>query len=73
MGIRRFAGPILLVVFLCLMLWFYMSSNKEAFGATSPGTMIQLSTSHVPTEEEVETGGRKYREQVEHDLAAMTY
>lgn len=73
MGIRRFAGPILLVVFLGLMVCFYVSNRTEAFGATSPGTMIQLSTSHVPTEEEVETGGRRYREQVEHDLAAMTY
>jgi len=73
MGIRRFAGPILLAVFVCLMVWLYVSKRTEAFGATSPGTMIQLQNSHVPTEEEVEDGGRKYREQVEHDLAAMTY
>jgi hypothetical protein len=25
---------------------------KEGFGATSPGTMVQLRTSHVPTEED---------------------
>jgi len=73
MGVRRFAGPIMLVVFVCLMAWLYVTSKTEDFGATSPGTMIQLQNSHVPTEEEVEEGGRKYREQVEHDLAAMTY
>ena len=73
MGIRRFAGPILLAVFVCLIVWMYVSSKTEAFGATSPGTMIQLQNSHVPTEEELEIGGRRYREQIEHDLAAMTY
>ena len=56
MSIRRFAAPILLVVFLCLMAWSYLSSKTEAFGY-SPGTIIQLRTSHVPTEEEVEGGG----------------
>ena len=52
MGIRRFAGPILLVVFLCLMLWFYLAPKKEAFGF-SQGTIIQLQASHVPTISEV--------------------
>ena len=28
------------------------SANKEGFGATSPGTMVQLRTSHVITEED---------------------
>ena len=27
---------------------------KEGFAATSPGTMLQLQTSHVPTEEDEE-------------------
>ncbi len=26
---------------------------KEGFGSTSPGTMVQLQTSHVPTEEDI--------------------
>ena len=72
MGIRRVAGPIMLVVFVCLMAWLYVSAKTESFG-TSPGTLIQLQNSHVPTVGEVEEGGRRYRKQVEHDLAAMTY
>ena len=27
-------------------------TRKEGFAATSPGTMVQLQTSHVPTEED---------------------
>lgn len=27
--------------------------QKEGFGSTSPGTMVQLRTSHVPTEEDL--------------------
>jgi hypothetical protein len=30
----------------------YINAKKEAFGSTSPGTMVQLQTSHVPTEED---------------------
>jgi hypothetical protein len=26
---------------------------QEGFGSTSPGTMVQLQTSHVPTEEDI--------------------
>jgi hypothetical protein len=46
MSIRSFAGPILLVVFLCLIAWSYLSTKTEAFGY-SPGTIIQLQASHV--------------------------
>jgi len=68
----RFAGMIMLVVFLCLLCWFYVSKRIEAFGATSPGTMIQLKTSHVPTENDLE-GWIKEGEQIKRDLASMTY
>jgi hypothetical protein len=44
--------------------------RKEFFG-TSPGTMVQLASSHVPTEED-ETALKGYAQQVNHDLMDMT-
>ncbi len=32
---------------------FMVVNTKEGFGSTSPGTMVQLQTSHVPTEEDI--------------------
>ena len=72
MGIRRFAGPILLVVFIGLMVWSYISMRAEGFGATSRGTMIQLKTSHVPTEEDV-VSWMNEGHRVKQELSRMTY
>jgi hypothetical protein len=44
--------------------------RKEFFG-TSPGTMVQLASSHVPTEED-EEALKGYAQQVNHDLIDMT-
>jgi hypothetical protein len=43
--------------------------KKESFG--SPGTYVQLATSHVPTSED-EDALQQYRRQVRHDLISMT-
>jgi len=45
--------------------------QKELFG-TSPGTMVQLATSHVPTEEDEYWALKGYAQQVNHDLVDMT-
>lgn len=51
---------ILVSVFVC----------KEAF--TSPGTMVQLASSHVPTQEDVDYYKYVYPKMVRHDLIDMT-
>lgn len=45
---------------------------KEGFGATSPGTMVQLSTSHVPTEEDSHYWKYVYPKQVAKEIRNMT-
>ena len=45
-------------------------SNREAF--TSPGTMVQLATSHVPTAEDVYYFKKVYPNVVRKDLIDMT-
>ena len=35
-----------------VVLIFVRRSHVDGFAATSPGTMVQLRTSHVPTEED---------------------
>lgn len=37
---------------LALLVIAMLFTKKEGFAATSPGTMVQLRTSHVPTEED---------------------
>lgn len=45
----NYCSLILTLIMLAIYLHF---TRKEGFGATSPGTMVQLRTSHVPTEED---------------------
>ena len=45
--------------------------QKEAFG-TSPGTMTQLQTSHVPTEEDVAFYSNDYPRMVRREVTALT-
>jgi hypothetical protein len=42
------------------------------FGATSPGTMVQLSTSHVPTEEDMYYWKNVYPKIVRKEIHNMT-
>ncbi len=48
-----------------------VASTKKS-GFTSPGTMVQLATSHVPTQEDVDYYRRIYPKQVRHDLIDLT-
>ncbi len=57
----------LLVVFLFALFFFL---RKDGF--TSPGTMVQLATSHVPTEEDVYYMKNIYPKIVKRDLIDMT-
>ena len=43
----------------------------EGFFGTSPGTLVQLSSSHVPTQEDA-AEEREARRQIARDLIAMT-
>jgi len=48
----------------------FLLMRREAF--TSPGTMVQLSTSHVPTEEDAYFYKFVYPRQVRKEIARMT-
>lgn len=61
-------GP--LIVFLVVIVIGYTYLAKEAF--TSPGTMVQLATSHVPTEEDAYYMNYIYPKIVQRDLIDMT-
>jgi len=41
-------------VLIIILLLISILINTEGFGATSPGTMVQLNSSHVPNEEDEE-------------------
>jgi hypothetical protein len=71
-SIRWWMAGIIIVPLFLVSHNFINLNGREHFGFSN-GTIIQLQTSHVPTVEEVEEGGRQYRKQVEHDLEAMTY
>ncbi len=55
-----------------LVLAILVLPRIEGFGATSPGTLVQLSTSHVPTEEDEYYLRYMYPRMVNRDLLAMT-
>jgi hypothetical protein len=55
---------------LAILIVLYCLTKKEAF--TSPGTMVQLASSHVPTQEDVDYYKYVYPKMVRHDLADMT-
>jgi len=40
----------LLVLFVIFILCLFKRKTIDGFGSTSPGTMVQLSRSHVPTQ-----------------------
>jgi hypothetical protein len=44
----------------------------EPFGSTSPGTMMQLATSHVPTEEDFLYYSAVYPKQLRREVADLT-
>ena len=44
----------------------------ESFGATSPGTLVQLASSHVPTQADLDYYTNVYPKQVRREIARMT-
>jgi hypothetical protein len=46
--------------------------RSEGFGATSPGTMVQLSTSHVTTQEDIDYLQNEYPKKVRREIYNMT-
>ena len=59
----------ILVASLLLLLKIY--AGKESFG-TSPGTMVQLQTSHVPTQADADYFNFVLPKQVRKDITNMT-
>ena len=43
---------LIMVISIAIIICIVRSKRVESFGSTSPGTMVQLQTSHVPTEED---------------------
>jgi len=60
----------LVLVFLTIVLVGCLFGRRDAF--TSPGTMVQLASSHVPTQEDVEYYKKVYPKLVRHDITDMT-
>jgi hypothetical protein len=58
-------------VFFLTLLILIMFKRREGFG-TSPGTMVQLSTSHVPTEEDSYYWKNVYPKIVKKEIYNMT-
>ncbi len=63
---RHIVLSLLILFVVCIISLFNI---KETF--TSPGTLVQLATSHVPDENDI-YALRQYRRQVRHDLIDMT-
>lgn len=60
------------VVALFLLVALVCMVQIEPFGATSPGTMVQLRTSHVPTEEDWWYSTTIYPKIVRREIMRMT-
>ena len=69
---RKFLLPILMSIFGILLLTrLYTRRSYETFG-TSPGTMDQLQTSHVPTAEDAYFYSRVYPKIVRREITDLT-
>ena len=62
----------LCLLFFLIVIVLILFKKKEGFGSTSPGTMVQLSTSHVPTEEDSHYWKYVYPKQVAKEIRNMT-
>ena len=64
-----------LLIFIFVLLFLYclhLLSSVEGFGATSPGTMVQLATSHVTTDEDIDYRMNVYPKIVRREITNMT-
>lgn len=65
-------GPIIVLVLAFAILAYLLTYElREAFG-TSPGTMVQLQTSHVPTEEDYNFYRNVYPKMVRREITELT-
>jgi hypothetical protein len=63
----------IVLIFIITILFIMISLNfVEKFGSTSPGTLVQLMSSHVPTEEDLDYYKNVYPKQVRSEIARMT-
>jgi hypothetical protein len=63
----------LLLIFIITIIFIMISLNcVESFGATSPGTLVQLASSHVATQEDLDYYTKVYPKQVRGEIARMT-
>ena len=60
------------LLFFGVVLVLILFKRLDGFGATSPGTMVQLATSHVPTEEDLYYYRYIYPKQVQKEIRNMT-
>jgi hypothetical protein len=67
---KKLLNTLLLIIVLLVISIFMIP--REGFGATSPGTMVQLNTSHVPTEEDEDYVRNIYPKIVQREIARMT-
>jgi hypothetical protein len=67
---RNSSFIVIAIVALFLFVFAFQFLRKEAF--TSPGTMVQLASSHVPTEEDYNYYRNIYPKIVRRDLTDMT-
>ncbi len=68
---RSIALP-LLALLISIFALAYWITTLEGFGATSPGTMVQLRTSHVPTAEDARFYAEDFPRLVRRDITRMT-
>ena len=63
---------LIIIALALLFVGLVLSRKTEGFGSTSPGTMVQLQTTHVPTEEDAYYFKYIYPQIVKRDLIRMT-
>lgn len=61
-----------LILIIVLLVLCILGLSYEGFGATSPGTMVQLSSSHVPTQEDLEYYTKVYPKVVRREITNLT-
>jgi hypothetical protein len=69
---RNLLLPTIIALFALTMLICLYKCDKEGFGSTSPGTMLQLKTSHVPTQEDYNFYTNEYPRIVRREVTDLT-
>ena len=55
-----------------IIIAIYLTKKQEGFGSTSPGTLVQLASSHVPTKEDLDYYTKVYPKVVRKEITDMT-